>query len=418
MTTAWKSRFLAWGIVLVLVLAGCGEDAVQPPPAGDSPPPDPATLESRIGNTNAFAFDLYAHLRATEGNLIVSPHSIVTDFGMVYAGARGRTEREIAEVLRFNYPPAGFHSVLKRLNDILESRGSGVDPQSFRLHIACSAWSRPGFVFVPAYLDTLAVNYDAGLRTVDFAGQPEAARQEINQWVADETEDLIQNLIARGQIDGLTVLVLANAMYFRASWLDQFDPDYTSPAVFTRLDGSTVTVPIMTGELPVRYYDGNGFKAIAMPYEGEECSMLLLLPDQGTFESFEAVLTPAVVDSIVRELPTRAWSVIVRLPQFSFDTRFDLDAALKAMGMIDAFEPRADFSGITPGGGIWISFVAHKAFISVDEYGTLAAAGTATGFTVGIPPEFYAVRPFIFVIRDDATGTILFLGRVLDPSIH
>jgi len=413
--SAWKPRILAWG--LGLFLAACSEDTARPP-SGQSPPPESATLAARIGNSNAFAFDLYGHLRATEGNLIVSPHSIVTDFGMVYAGARGETERQIAEVLRFNYPPAGFHSILKQLNDLLESRGSAADPDSFRLHIACSAWGRHDFTYVSAFLDTLAVNYGANLRLVDFVGQPEAARVAINQWVADETENLIQNLIAPGQIDALTVLVLANAMYFRASWLNQFDPFFTSPASFTRLDGSTVTVPIMAAQLPVRYHQGNGFRAVAMPYEGEECSMLLLLPDAGTFESFEASLTPAVVDSIVRAFPEHAGDVIVHLPRFSFDTRFDLDDALKAMGMTDAFEPGADFSGITPGGGIWISFVAHKAFIAVNEYGTLAAAGTATGFTLGILPEFYAVRPFIFVIRDDATGTILFLGRVLDPSVN
>jgi len=401
---------------LGLLLAACGEDTVLPPPAGQSPPAAPATLEARIGNTNAFAFDLYGHLRGAGGNLIVSPHSIATDFGMVYAGARGETERQIAEVLRFNYPPAGFHSILKQLNDLLESRGSAVDPQAFRLHNACSAWGRPDFTYVPAYLDTIAVNYGANLRLVDFAGQPEAARQEINQWVADETEDLIQNLISQGQIDALTVLVLANTMYFRASWLNQFDPTFAGAASFTRLDGSTVTVPIMAAQLPVRSYQGSGFEAVALPYEGEECSMLLFLPDAGTFESFEAGLTPAFVDSIVREFPAQPSDVIIHLPRFSFETRFDLDDELKAMGMTDAFDAGADFSGIVPGGGIWISFVAHKAFISVDEYGTLAAAGTATGFTIGVLPDFYAVRPFIFVIRDDATGTILFLGRVLDPS--
>ncbi|NIM18701.1 MAG: serpin family protein [Candidatus Latescibacteria bacterium] len=413
------SRFLICFAVLVLI--GCSENPVKCPKNDGQPPATPPTLELRIGRTNDFAFDLYHHLSSSEENseenLIVSPHSIVTTFGMAYAGARGTTEREIANVLHFNYPPLGFHSVLKKLNDILESRGSTVGPESFRLSIANSAWGSARFTFLPSYLDTISLNYGAELQYLDFLGQPELSRLVINQWASDQTHGLIKDLIPQGKITPAIILVLANTIYFRASWLHQFDPDHTRYGAFTRLDGSEVNVPVMSGETVFPYHNGDGYAAIGLPYKGEECTMVMILPDEGEFESVESSLSPAKLDTIIDEFRTS--DVIVYLPKFSFETKYELKPALKEMGIYTAFYPGANFSGLdgTDDGIPWISFVAHKTFISVDEYGTMAASGTGMGFSVGIPPVFDAVRPFIFVIRDDETGTILFLGRVLDPSL-
>lgn len=403
--------------VALAAISGCSDDEVTLPDQNEPILDGPATVAKRIERTNAFAFDLYGHLSASEGNLIVSPHSIATAFGMVYAGARGVTEKEIAQTLHFNYPPGGFHSVLKRLNDLLESRGASAGPDAFRLHIANSAWGREDMTYLQAYLDTISTCYGS-MRYLDFANQPEASRDTINEWVEDETDGLVQDLILPGKITPLTVLVLANAIYFRASWLHQFDPDYTWAMKFTKLDGSEVDVSMMNNEENFRYHKAVGYEAIALPYEGEDCSMLLILPDQGNYESFETALTPAKVDTILDELQTEY--VVVHVPKFSFETEYDLNTTLQAMGMQTAFLPGANFSGIdgTDDGTPWLDFVAHKAFISIDEYGTLAAAGTAAGLTLGIHPEFYAARPFIFAIVDDETGTILFLGRVLDPTAH
>jgi serpin B len=412
-TTSLLNRIFLFGVVIAL--AACSDDDVTCPSNHDSQPiGTPTDMAQRIARTNDFAVDLYNEIKTDEGNIIVSPHSITTNFGMVYAGARGVTEKEIAQVLHFNYPPVDFHTVLKELNDLLQSRGGTVDPQHFHLKIASSAWGRDDFSYLQSYLDTLSVYYGAGMQFLDFAGQPELARLTINQWVENETDGLIQDLLQPGSINPLTVLVLANAIYFRGSWLHQFDPRVTGPREFNRLDGSTVTVQMMSVERSFDYHDGNGYEAIALPYEGEECSMLLILPDEGNFESFEASFTPAGLDAIVSEL--HRTYLLVHLPKFSFVTRYQLKSCLEAMGMETAFNPSANFSGINGVGGLWIDWVAHKAFISVDEYGTLAAAATATGFTVGIPPVFDANRPFIFVIRDDETGTILFVGRVVDPS--
>lgn len=405
---------------VALAMSGCDENTSCPSP---EPPLEavPTTMEIRIGRTNEFALDLYHQLSSDDNaseNLIVSPHSIVTDWGMVYAGARGQTEIEIADVFHFNYPQANFHSCLKLLNDLLESRGSTVGPESFRLEIANSAWGDIRMTFLQSYLDTISVNYGAPLQTVDFTGQPEVSRLAINQWVADETYDLIQDLLAPGSITPATVLVLVNTIYFRAGWLEKFDPEYTAPGTFTKLDGSQVTAPIMAGEFNMRYHEGAGYDAVEIPYKGEECSMVLILPDEGEFANIESSLTASVLDTVFSALDY-GWPVIINVPKFSFETKYDLAATLEDMGISTAFYPGANFSGIdgTNDGSPWISFVAHKSFISIDEWGTLAAAGTATGFTVGISFHFTAVRPFLFVIRDNETGSILFMGRVLDPSV-
>lgn len=411
---SWTLLFLA-----VMILAGCCEDPATCP-SDNQRTIVPATLESRINNTNEFAWDLYCALKSAEGNLIVSPHSITTTFGMAYGGARGKTEKEIATVLHFNYPPVGFHVAMKQLNDLLMGRGQWIGPESFRLNIANSCWGRNDMTYLAEYLDLLSEYYGADMGYLDFAGEPEASRVVINQWVEDETYGLIRDLIPPNSLDSRTYLVLANAIYFKASWLHQFDPYNTKPAVFTKLDGSTVNVSLMEGEEYFPYHDGDGYQLVELPYKGEECSMVLILPDEGTYLSFEDALTPAKLKEIVDAGTSTSTSVIVSLPKFSFATEYELAPTLSDMGMHGAFEPGANFSGMdgTDDGIPWISFVAHKTFIYVDEFGTMAAAGTGMGFSIGMPARFKATRPFIFVIRDRETGTILFLGRVLDPSVH
>ena len=376
----------------------------------------PATIESRVGNTNEFAFDLYRHISSSEDNLIISPHSLVTAFGMAYAGARGTTEREIATVLRFNYPPAGFHEALEQVNRILTSRGQSVGPEEFQLSIVNSIWGREDMTYLKSYLDVLSLNYGADMRYRDFANRAEEVRNEINYWVARQTWGLVPGLIPSRKINASTYLVLVNIIYFKASWLLQFDPAYTHPRVFTRLDGSTVVVPAMAGETRFLIGYGEGYSILELPYKGEECSMIVLLPDEGQFKHFENILTPDLLEEMIKTIRDRY--VLLYFPKFQFETAYDLNSTLAAMGMPGAFAAGANFSGMdgTDDGAPWISFVAHKAFIAVDEFGTSAAAGTGIGVTVGIPPEFHVLRPFIFAIRDKATGAILFLGRVLDPS--
>ncbi len=393
---------------VLVALSACSEDKATN--IGNDEGDGPATLTSRIERNNEFAFDLYGELKGSGDNLIVSPHSIVTCFGMAYAGARGNTEREIADVLCFNYPQGGFHTVLEALNAELNSR-SDVD-----LRIANGSWGRDGLPYAQAYLDTLSDCYGAAIEYLDFVGDPEGSRQTINQWVEDNTAGYIDELLPPNCIDDATYLVLANTVYFMAEWLHQFKPDYTYPGWFTRLDASQVTAQFMQGEHAMPYFVGDGYRAMAMPYKGEEVSMVLILPDEGAYPAFEDALTAAGLDTIVDNLSST--HITFTIPKFGFYSDFDLVETLKDMGMVGAFYPGANFSGMdgTDDGVPWIDLVVHKAYITIDEYGTMAFAGTAMEMTLGVHPYFDAVRPFIFVIRDNPTGTILFMGRVLDPS--
>jgi serpin B len=395
---------------LCAILAACADDEVVN--VDDNGGDGPATLANRIERNNEFALKLYRELKGSGDNLIVSPHSIVTCFGMAYAGARGTTEREIADVLCFNYPQGGFHTVLEELNDELNSRPD-VD-----LRIANGCWGRHGLPYEQAYLDTLSECYGAAIDYLDFLGDPEGSRQTINQWVKDHTAGYIDELLPYGCIDDLTYLVLANSVYFMAEWLHQFKPDYTHSGYFTRLDDSQVSVPLMRGECSMPYCVGDGFKAMAMPYKGEQVSMILILPDEGEYPAFENAFSAAGLDTIIDNLV--GTYVVFTIPKFGFYSGFDLNETLQDMGLVGAFQQGADFSGMdgTRDGIPWIDLVVHKAYIMIDEYGTMAFAGTGMEMTLGVHPEFLAVRPFIFVIMDNPTGTILFMGRILDPSAH
>jgi serpin B len=395
----------------LIILAACGEDEITNIDNGDGD--GPATLTSRIERNNEFALKLYGELKASDDNLIISPHSIVTCFGMAYAGARGNTEKEIADVLCFNYPQGGFHTVLEALNDELNSRPD-VD-----LRIANGCWGRDGLTYVQAYLDTLSECYGAAIEYLDFVGDPEGSRQTINQWVKDNTAGYIDDLLPPNSIDDFTYLVLANTVYFMAEWLHQFKPENTYAGYFTRLDGSQVSVQYMQGEETMPYCAGDGFEAMAMPYKGEQVSMVLILPEEGRYEDFENALSTAGLDTIVDNLS--GTYVVFTIPKFGFYSNFDLNSTLQNMGIVDAFVGgAADFSGMdgTHDGVPFIDLVVHKAYIMIDEYGTMAFAGTGMEMSLGMHPSFDAVRPFIFVIIDNPTGTILFMGRVLDPSAH
>jgi len=405
-----RITFLMLTMLMLVALVGCGGDKVAMPKAKPHSV-TPATLSERITHNNEFAFKLYGELKSSDGNLIVSPHSISTCFGMAYAGARGNTEREMADVLCFHYPQDGFHSVLKQLNDILNGR------QGLTLKISNGCWGRQGLPYLSSYIDTLSADYGADMEYLDFGGRPEEARQTINQWVEDHTEGYINELLPPGSINWATYLVLANTVYFVAEWLHQFNPNYTHPYPFRRLDGSEVVVPVMIGEAGMPYCRGKGYLAMEMPYKGEQISMVLIMPDEGNYQAFEDRFTSDVLDSVIDNL--KETRITFYIPKFAFYSSFNLGSALQNMGMIDAFTPgAANFTGMdgVDDGSPWISLVVHKAYIMIDETGTKAFAGTAMVFTLGLHDSFDARRPFIFVIRDIPTGTILFMGRVLDPS--
>jgi serpin B len=425
-------------IPLSVLLAGCssggtGEDP-EPSPSGCSEPETPGCVltseKQRIlapsvsdadrealadGNT-AFALDLYGKLGGEPGNMFYSPHSVSSALAMTYAGARTETEAEMASALRFTLPQERLHPAFNALDLALESRGEvaeGQDGEGFQLNIANALWGQVGYPFLPSFLDVLAENYGAGMNLVDF-GQTSEAREIINGWVAERTEDRIKDLLPEGSISGATRLVLTNAIYFNAAWKFPFKEEDTAPGDFTLADGSTVSVPMMAGTAEVRYGEGDGYAALEMPYDGDELAMVLVLPSD--IEAFEEGLDGARLDGVLGSLEPR--NVTIGLPKFKVESTYDLIPPLEALGMSAAFGA-ADFSGIDGQGGLSISAVVHKAFVSVNEAGTEAAAATAVALDESGPPEPAAIRfdrPFFFIIRDNATSAILFVGRVADPS--
>ncbi|WP_437678712.1 serpin family protein [Sorangium sp. So ce131] len=379
--------------------------------------PEADSKELAVGNTT-FALDLYRQLAAEPGNLFYSPYSVSSALAMTYAGARGETAEQMATALRFTLPQERLHPAFNALDLALASRGEGAegqDGEGFRLNVANALWGQKDYFYVPEFLDVLAVNYGAGMNLVDFVQASEEAREIINGWVAKRTEDRIKDLLPEGVLTPSTRLVLTNAIYFNAAWQFPFEEERTAPGDFTLPDDSTVSVPMMAGAAQVPYGEGDGYRALEMPYDGRELSMVLVLPsDLGEFESG---LDRARLEGVLGSLEDR--SVQIALPKFEFESTFDLVPPLEELGMPIAFTGDADFSGINGQGGLSISDVIHKAFVSVNEAGTEAAAATAVVIGETSAPEPAAIRfdrPFLFFIRDIATSAVLFAGRVTDPS--
>jgi serine protease inhibitor len=414
--------------LLSLALGGCGaqeeelyggEEARSDKQRLASPVVPASDLQAQVKGNTTFAFELYQRLCGDPGNLFFSPHSISLALAMTHAGAKNTTEKQMEQVLSF-LPQAKLHPALNKLDLELAKRGQGAkgaDGSPFRLNVVNATWGQRGYAFLPGYLDTLALNYGAGLRLLDFAEQPEPSRKTINGWVEQKTEQRIKDLIPSGTITNATRLVLTNAIYFNASWDKPFKPEMTKTEPFTTLAGAQVKVPMMNGSFGASYTRGTDFTAAALPYDGHELSMLIIVPEAGKFDSFEKALTAAKLDQIIKGLA--AAQLTIKLPRFGFTKPIKLAKTLTAMGMIDAFSGEADFSGIDGSRSLFISEVLHKAFVKVDENGTEAAAATAVVMPGSGPPQpetLLADRPFIFLIRDHATGAVLFVGRVVDPS--
>jgi len=417
-------------LVLVLLLPLIASVQLAQPAAGEvlesdkeritSPDVSPSEQALLVEGNSAFAFELYQELKAKEGNLFYSPYSISLALAMTYAGARGETAQQMAATLQFMLEQKRLHPAFNWLDAELATRGEGAagkDGEGFRLNIVNAIWGQKDYEFLPDFLDVLAENYGAGLRILDFITEAEKSRVAINDWVSGQTEGRIKDLIPQGAIDEWTRLVLTNAIYFNAAWEHTFDEDMTADGPFYLLDGGQVTVPMMKQTESFGYTKGEGYQAVELLYDGGELSMVILLPEAGNFEAFEAGLQAQQVSDIISGLqPTE---VALTMPRFEFDSEFSLKDTLADMGMPIAFSSGADFSGMTGNPELFISDVVHKAFVAVDEDGTEAAAATAVIMPTSAAPEpaveVTIDRPFVFLIRDIETGAILFVGRVLNP---
>ena len=299
---------------------------------------------------NAFALDLYQVLRNGEGNLFYSPFSISQALAMTLAGARGETERQMLDTLRYELSQGRLHPSFNALDRELASRGKnprGEDDHYFQLNIANSLWGQHGYEFLPGFLDVLAENYGAGLRVLDFAGAPEESRARINDWVSGETEEKIRDLLLPEAVNSRTLLVLTNAIYFNASWTWPFDKQLTQERPFHLVEGDKVEVPMMSeaSQYFYGYAEGDGYQAVDVPYSLGEMSMIILLPDEGMFYEFEDSLNAEVLDRILDGIEIDY--ITLTMPLFEFESQFDLAETLAGMGMPDAFGAGADFSGMT-----------------------------------------------------------------------
>ncbi len=380
-------------------------------------------ISELVRGNSTFAFELYRNLKDTDGNLFFSPHSISMALAMPYVGARGETELQMAEALSFSLPQDRLHPALNALDQKLASRGD--EGQWFKLNLVNAVWGQHGCAFDEEFLEVLAESYGAGVRPLDFIQEPEESRTTINDWVSDQTEGKIKDLIPQDAIYELTRMVLTNAIYFNARWSFVFFPGETRDLPFHLIDGSTVDVPMMSQEESFGYFQGDEYQAVELGYGRGEMSMVILLPDQGRFREFEDALDADLVSEATEGL--ERVMISLTMPKFEFESSFDLVNDLEAMGMPDAFdEDKANFSGQgmrgCPGSDLRLSVsgVFHKSFVLVDEEGTEAAAATTVvvkGESRRVPQyEVSVVRPFIFLIRDVETGANLFVGRVLDPS--
>ena len=393
-----------------LLLGALG--AVADPRPGDRVPDRKAVVQGH----NEFALDLYGRLSAEPGNLFVSPYSISTALAMTYAGARGPTAEEMGRTLHFALDPQRLHPAFADL--IRDLNGSGKQ-RPFQLSTANALWGQKGHGFLKPFLDLTQANYGAGLREVDFLGATEQARLTINRWVEDQTNHKIRDLLKPGDLDPHGRLVLTNAIYFKAAWAHPFFDKATRQEDFLANATDKVTVAMMHEQEDFKYFDGGTFQIVELPYEGREQSMLVLLPKKPDgLPDLEKELTAANLERWLAGMKSQP--VRLALPKFKFTKREELKKTLAAMGMRLAFSSQADFSGMDGRKDLYIDEVIHQAFVDVNEKGTEAAAATAVVMRLAAVPntvrEFRADHPFVFAIRDNRTGSILFLGRVTNPT--
>ncbi len=419
----YKTILLMTGVVSM----GCNSFAAKPTETSLS---DNARLAA-CGN-NCFALQLYQRLQGEKGNLFFSPYSISTALAMTYAGAKGRTQEQMAQTLCFptakevvqklaeGREPLTAEDFARAFGEIIKDLNARGGKGTFELRVANALWGQQDFEFLPSFAKLVEDQYGGHLERVDFVKAAEKARRTINAWVEKQTNGKIKDLIGPGLLDSMTRLVLTNAIYFKGTWARQFQKEGTQEEPFTLLDGGKIQVPMMNQQASFGYGEADGLQVLEMPYVGQELSLVVLLPrEPAGVGELEKALTAENVSKWLSGV--RRQEVIVAMPKFKMTHKFSLGAVLQAMGMTDAFSRQADFSGMTGRNDLFISAVVHQAYVDVNEEGTEAAAATGvtmrlTAMAPGRVPVFRADHPFLFLIRDIRSGSILFVGRVANPK--
>ncbi len=405
-----EQKYISIGLILVVLcgfLSGCAVNAEQK----DDSEATPEKVNVVVNANNEFAFDLYSKYKdEKEGNIFFSPYSISTAMAMTYEGARGQTAKEIQSVFHFPEESIRRPGFARLYNEINKK------DKEYQLSTANTLWAQEDYKFLDEYFSTIKRYYDGDVTNLDFIKETEKSRVTINKWVEDKTKNKIKDLIPQGAIDGYTRLVLTNAIYFKGDWVLQFDKKKTREADFKVSPEKTVKVQMMslTGDkAKFNYAETEELQILEMPYEGDELSMLVILPREN-LESID--INNEKLNELRGMLSERKISVY--MPKFKFETKYFMEKDLIEMGMPTAFSMGADLSGMTGNMDLFIDKVIHQAFVEVNEEGTEAAAATAVivALKSSISDYFMADHPFMFIIQQKDTGNILFMGRVVDPS--
>jgi serpin B len=384
--------------------------------ASQIPASPPAERKPVVESHNTFALDLYGRLRGQEGNVFFSPYSMATALAMTYAGARAETAEQMAKVLHLpveqEQVPGAFAALDASLTGAGKSRG-------YELYTANALWGQKGHPFLTAFIKLTHDSYHAGLTEVDFQNATEQARQTINAWVEKQTHDKIKELLAPGVLSDMTRLVLTNAIYFKGDWAKPFKKERTRDELFHVRARQETKVPMMHQKEHFGYLEDAAFQALELPYAGKDLALVVLLPRKvDGLAALERSLTSAKLTTWLGKL--HAVEVDVALPKFQLTEELQLAKTLSEMGMPNAFNSRADFSGMDGSHDLFLSAVVHKAFVDVNEKGTEAAAATGVAVKatamLANAPVFRADHPFLFLIRDTRSGSILFMGRLIQPE--
>jgi len=397
-------------LILSLFLYSCaGPEVIH----ADDSQATPEKVGAVVQANNQFAFDLYAKYNAQEGNIFFSPYSVSTALAMTYEGARGQTAEEMQKVFYFPEESVRRPGSAKIYNDLNKR------DKDYQLNTANALWAQKDYQFSNEFLQIVESYYGGKVTNLDFVGETEKSRITINNWVEEQTNGKIKDLISPSGVNAVTRLILTNAVYFKGDWVLKFDKKKTHEADF-KSPGQTVKAQMMSlaGEkAKFNYIETEELQMIELPYEGEELSMLILLPKEETLGTLEKSLSLTKLNEWKKGLQEE--KIDVYLPKFKFETKYLMAGDLAGMGMPTAFTwPGADFSGMDGTKNLYIGQVIHQAYVEVDEEGTEAAAATAVMMMFGAARSnlFMADHPFIFIIQEKATGNILFLGRVTDPT--
>jgi serpin B len=418
-------KIFTLGIIAVLMVssnlffAGCTEQS--PPPKNQFKSPiilaDDSNATSEginklVNGSNQFAFDFYSQITASGKNIFFSPYSISVALGMTFEGARGKTAEEMQSVLHFPNDDTVRRSAFAWLYNDMNK-----EEKEYILSTANALWASESYKFLDEYFDVIEKFYMGKVTNMDFINEAEESRQTINTWVEEQTNGKIKDLLKKEHVTAMTRLILTNAIYFKGNWVKQFNEKNTKESDFRVDSEKTVKVPMMSmRDETFNYTATQNLQILELPYQGEDLSMLIILPWEGKMDSVEESLTLENLASWRNNL--REQKIDIYIPKFKFETRYDMGDTLKEMGMPTAFSPGgADFSGMDGSKRLFIDFVIHQGFVEVNEKGTEAAAATAVGMVeTSIPNTFNADHPFIFLIQDRDSGNILFMGKVSDPS--